>query len=287
MGIKRILRANSIPTLLQWLLKRGAGLASASRRMLPDFIILGAQRSGTTSLYNYISQHPEVSPSFPKETHYFSNHHHKGMSWYRSHFPLNSRKPGNENQGNGQLITGEATPYYLIHPLAPQRAFQAVPKTKLIVLLRDPVKRAYSHYFHEVNMGVETLGFEEAIDKEQERLEQEFDRLATDERYQSFNFQHFSYLTRGIYIDQILRWLQYFSIDSFLFMNSQRLKEDPPGSYKEVLRFLGLSSWDGVDFMKHHASTYPPMNPETRNRLDDFYQIHNQRLFDLLPIHFN
>lgn len=260
---------------------------TARLRLLPDFIIIGAQRCGTTSLYKYLSQHPDVHPSFPKEIHYFSNHYQQGINWYRSHFPLQWRKKNNENNGKRAFITGEATPYYLAHPHAARRISQTLPQALLIVLLRDPVERAYSHYYHEVQMGVETLSFEDAIQKEAERLHQELEKMIGDENYRSFNYQHYSYLARGIYADQIQIWMRYFTPQAMLFLNSEKLESDPTKAYRMVTDFLGLRQWDQIDFTKYHASKYPPMDPKIRTQLANYFRPHNQRLSQIINVNFD
>jgi|SRR5690242_3518862 len=121
--------------------------------ILPHFLIIGAQRCGTTSLFEYLARHPDVAPPSAKELHFFDSEYHKGDAWYRERFP---------SLRNG-FITGEATPYYIFHPHTPTRVRDWNSKVKLIVLLRNPVDRAYSHYHHEVRLGTESLDFETAL----------------------------------------------------------------------------------------------------------------------------
>jgi hypothetical protein len=168
--VKRAVKRHSLSYLVKWSLQRSLGSLTRGMRLLPDFIIIGGQRCGTTSLFNYLTQHPDVFPSCPKEVHYFSIHYHKGVNWYRSHFPLVMQKSYVERGHDRRFVAGEATPYYIAHPHAPQRIAETVPEAKLIVLLRNPVDRAYSHYHYEVKNGLETLSFAEAIDREDERL---------------------------------------------------------------------------------------------------------------------
>ena len=112
-------------------------------RLLPDFLILGAQRCGTTSLYNYLAQHPSVGPLvLEKGAHYFSTNYDKSLAWYRSHFPMKWRAAAERRHGR-PFVTGEGSPYYLFHPLAAQRVAKTLPHVKLLVMLRDPVERAY------------------------------------------------------------------------------------------------------------------------------------------------
>ena len=135
--------------------------ATAPARDLPDFVILGAQRSGTTSLYDWLSDHPAVVPATRKEVHYFDLHYDRGLGWYRAHFPM----------GHGAHLTGEATPYLLFHPLAPDRVARDLPPTtRFVVLLRHPVQRAVSHYWHERRMGTESETLAVAVAAEEQRL---------------------------------------------------------------------------------------------------------------------
>jgi len=168
---------------------------------LIDFLIIGAQRCGTTSLYSYMVLHPQISSAKNKEVHYFDIFFYKGLDWYLSQFPSLS-------SNNKNLITGESSPYYIFHPLAAKRIFKIIPKVKLIVLLRNPVERAYSHYHHIVKLGHESLTIEEAIKSEKERLDGETEKILSGEF--SFNHQHYSYLARGIYVDQLIQYFELF-----------------------------------------------------------------------------
>src|SRR6266480_7948081 len=141
---------------------RAYGRATASLRPLPDFLILGAQKAGTTALYAYLRQHPEITGPSWKEVSFFDRHYARGEAWYRGNFP-------NSLRARGKLV-GEASPSYLFHPLAPERVAGLVPEAKLIALVRNPVDRAYSHYQHEVALGREPLSFEDAVAAEYERL---------------------------------------------------------------------------------------------------------------------
>lgn len=212
---------------------------------LPDFVIIGAQKGGTTSLYRLLSQHPCVRPAVRKELHYFSLYFDRDVGWYRSCFPA----PRQEN--GWSTITGEASPYYLFHPHAPKRIAETVPRVRLIALLRNPVDRAYSHYNHEITMvsrlfgsGVEPLTFEEAVELEELRLRGERDKMLEDERYINFNHQHFSYLSRGIYVDQLAHWSEFFGDEQMLLLKSEDFFGHTSETLKLVLGFLGLPEWE-------------------------------------------
>ena len=141
-------------------------------RGLPDFLIIGAQRCGTTSLYRYLCAHPSVQPAvLNKGIHYFDTNHEQGTAWYRSHFPSEPYKAYlRRRRGVERVLTGEGSPYYFFHPLAPGWIAEELPEARFVVMLRDPVGRAYSQYQHEVARGFEALAFEEALEEEEERL---------------------------------------------------------------------------------------------------------------------
>src|SRR5437588_2037479 len=149
-------------------------------RLLPDFLIIGGQRCGTTSLYYYLINYPGISPACTKEVHFFDVNFEKGPGWYRAQFPTVIGKSYAKYARKHSLITGEASPYYLFHPHAPRRISALIPKVKLIALLRNPVDRAFSQHWLEVQSGYETLSFKEAIESEQERLAGEWEKMLED-----------------------------------------------------------------------------------------------------------
>lgn len=270
--------------LLEIGFRRIIGLCTWKIRPLPDFILIGAQRAGTTSLFNYLCQHPNIRPSIPKEVQYFSNYYHKGINWYRSHFPISWSKEKRSGSKRESFFTGEATPYYLIHPHAPQRVRKTIPDTLIIILLRNPVDRAYSHYYHEVRMGVENLTFGEAIDKEEERLDREMEKMIQNENYLSFNYQHYSYLSRGIYVNQIEKWKKHFQSQRFIILSSESFFETPAKTLRRITDVLEIPSWDLFDRKNYHNSSYPRMSSLMRDRLSQYFEPHNQKLYKLLNV---
>jgi hypothetical protein len=250
-------------------------------RGLPSVLVVGAQKGGTTSLFNYLVRHPDVLAPFGKEIHYFDLHYARGLRWYRGHFPYRARlRPG--------VLTLDASPYYLVHPQVPRRAAQLLPQVKLIALLRNPVDRAFSHYQHEVRGGREVLSFAEAIDREAERLAGEEERLAADPDYYSYNHHRYSYTLRGRYVDQLRRWTEHFPRSQLLVVQSERLFHDPLAVTAEVHAFLGLRP--------HRLARYKPflqgnyesdMAPALRRRLEDYFAPHNARLCQWLGSDFD
>ena len=250
-------------------------LLTSPLRKLPDYAIIGAQKCGTTFLHRVLGWHPNVEPASAKEIHYFDLNFGRGINWYKSHFPLSPVK-------ERRFITGEASPYYLFHPHAAARMAQTAPKVRLILLLRDPVDRAYSHYQHRVRKGIETLSFEEALEAEEQRLRGELEKMMVDELYNSYNHQHFSYVSRGVYIDQIKDWSHHFGDDHMLVVQSKDLFDYPSRTLQRILTFLDLPRWTPKVFRVRTEDRYEPMSPATRERLAEYFEPHNRRLYEYL-----
>ena len=196
---------------------------------LPDFLGLGVQKGGTTSLHRLLEQHPDVFLPPVKEVHYFSLNYASGEAWYRSQFA--GAKPDQH--------CGEITPYYIFHPQVAARVKEALPQAKLIVLLRDPVDRALSQYFHSRRHGFESLELEAALEAEPQRLlDAERVLQASDGRHRSH--QEHSYLSRSRYEQQFPQWLETFSEDQLLVLRSEDLFQRTTLVWEQLLRFLGL-----------------------------------------------
>jgi hypothetical protein len=245
-------------------------------RGLPSALIIGAQRSGTTSLFNYLAQHPDVRQPLGKEIHYFDLHYARGIRWYRGRFPFRHRL-------RGGALTMDASPYYLLHPLAPERAARLLPGVKLVAILRNPIDRAFSHYQHEVRDGRETLAFPEAIEREAERLGDEEERLRRDPTYYSYNHHRHSYTRRGRYLEQITRWMQHYPRSRLLVIQSERLFSEPAAVCAELYEFLGLRPHRLEKYPVFYQGNYErAMAPEVRARLADYFEPHNRALYEWL-----
>jgi hypothetical protein len=251
---------------------------ASSARMLPTFLIVGAKRAGTSSLYRYLTAHPEVCPCVSgKGTHYFDVSYGRGWRWYRSSFPLAARGG----------ITGEASPYYMFHPLAPSRIAAKLPDARLIVLLRDPVERAWSHYHNERRLQAEPLSFEDAIRSEPERLAGQAEQMAADPGFQGFAWRHHSYLARGRYAEQLERLYGLFPPSHVLVVQSELLRADPNRVLEEVWRFLGLAPFtvrDRFAIKPNHG--HETMVVATRARLNAYFAELNRRLYSLPGVGF-
>jgi len=267
----------TIPEPARVVLRNGVwayGWVTSPFRPLPDFLVLGAQKAGTTALYEYLRRHPQISGPSWKEVSFFDRHWARGESWYRGNFPNVARTRGKH--------VGEASPSYVFHPLAPQRVEEVVPEARLIVLVRNPVDRALSQYNHEVALGREPLPFEEALDAEEERLRGEQERMAADPRYFSREWWSHTYKARGRYAEQLERWLAVFPREQLLVLPSDDLGSDPARAHAQVLEFLGASPQRLDSYPRVYEREYEPMKPETRERLAAEFEEPNRRLYELL-----
>ncbi len=267
-------------------LRRYAEITSGLRAA-PDFIVIGAKRGGTTSLYNYLLEHPSIAPLFPgrqriKGVHYFDSEFARGPRWYRSHFPL---EVGGRHLARPWIvpaIVGEASPYYLFHPLAAQRLAREVPGVRLIVTLRDPVERAYSHYKERARHDAEPLGFEEALDAEAGRLSGEAERIVREPGYRSTEHEDHSYVAQGRYLDMLARWFELFPREQFHIVASEDFYADPDRVVNDAWSFLGLPPTMLRSRKRHNYHPAPDLAPATRGRLEAAFAEHNRELERLL-----
>jgi Sulfotransferase domain len=279
--MKRLVDPQRLPPLLKRAAKAPRVL-TARIRLLPDFLIIGAQRCGTTSLQRYLIQHPCIAPAFRKEVHFFDKNLSKGTTWYREHFPSLLYKYYVTTILRRRFMTGEASAAYIFYPHAPKRVLATVPRAKLIILLRNPVDRAYSHYQHEVSLKYETLPFDEAIARESERLHGEREKMLADQSYDSYSYRHHSYLSRGVYAEQLAIWMSLFSREQMLILQSEDFFARPASVFQKVLRFLDLPPWELSEYKPYNAREYSTMNAATRRRLIDYFEPHNRRLRELV-----
>ena len=246
-------------------------------RLAPSFLVIGAQRSGSTSLHGYLASHPCILPPLRKEVHYFDFQYEKGLGWYLAHFPGAHRRL----TGSPRKIAFEASPYYMVHPLAPKRIKALNPDMKLVAILRNPVDRAFSQYHHEARRGVETLTFQEAIAIEQERLAGAERRMKQAPHYYCHNHHHFSYLDRGRYAHYLETWLDHFPREHLLVLKSEDMFEDPNSVANRVFSFLGLPAHQlSVD--PAPKPSYRSMDSALRDRLQRYFASDQERLETLL-----
>lgn len=254
--------------------RRLVELTSSPLRAMPDFLIIGAQKAGTTSLFDYLDQHPRIHGSHPKELYYFADRFRRGELWYRSHFPLRTRLRRGE-------LAFEASPRYLYDPDAVGRIAGRLPHAKVIVLLRDATSRAISHYKHARARGYESLSLSEALDAESARLAE-----AQCGDRPRLHFYRFAYQARGLYAEQLRRVFDVFPREQVLVLDSADLFEDTSGTVRRTLEFLDTDpSFTPVDQGAKNTARMA-MDPneveEARVRLDAFYEEPNRQLRQLL-----
>jgi hypothetical protein len=270
------------------LLERTLGRRSARRirgqvlgrgHLLPDFIIIGAARSGTTHLLGQLHAHPNVLDC-PAETHFFDTHRYTyGLGWYRLRFPTNKARREAYGSGLHPVLTGESSPSYLAHPNVPARVARGVPGAKLLVLLRDPAMRAASHWAWCLRQCGENRSFREAVEAE---IGPPGDtagiRIPKDKRVNDPLV-----VRRGIYQPQLERWRTHFPDDQLMVIQSERWFRDPPGIMAEVCDYLGIPSRDRLPrVMRNRNKPHEPFDEDVLARLREFYRPYNEELADYL-----
>jgi hypothetical protein len=154
-------------------------------------------------------------------------------------------------------------------------------------LLRNPVDRAYSHYQHQVRLGLENLTFEDAIEHEPARLHGENEKMLSDENYFSFNHQAYSYLARGRYAQQLATWLNLFPRQNLKIIPTDELDANPQNTMDTLFDFLNLPAWKIISSHRFHQARYDTMNPTTREQLEAYFSPHNQDLNELLGVEYD
>tara|TARA_Y100001936_G_C16009194_1_gene632531 strand:- start:314 stop:1144 length:831 start_codon:yes stop_codon:yes gene_type:complete len=252
---------------------------NAKNHALPNFIIIGAMKSGTTSLYNYICDHPSVIAAEYDEIGFFDSNYHLGLNWYRSLFPTKKQLKSLE-QKEDQGITGEDTPFYFWNEESANRIKEILPNVKLIIILRNPINRAYSEYHDKVQSGRTKKSFEQYIQSELENLKKNSPPPS------KFNDDD-SILLRGIYSKQFENWSSIFSKKQIIVLQSEQLLEKPQKVLNDIYNFLGLTEFNLKNKFSKKKKKYQDMNSETREILRDFYYPYNEKLFQMIEKRFD
>jgi hypothetical protein len=270
-GLKRaLLQGIELSYVARAYLKAVAGQAGR----LPDFVIFGAQRSGTTYLYDLLVQHPSVHAASHKEVHFFDYHYRRGERWYRGNFP-SAQQDGN----GGGLVCGEATPTYVAYESAPARVRELMPDVKLIALLREPVARAVSHYHHFRRLGNEQRSFEDAIDWEYGYLSSGNRPLLLDSPDRGSDQL---YLSLSAYAPQLELWLSTFPREQLYIAPAEELFENRDAVLADLATFLGLRYPFPPQSVPPKQFPYPEVAEETRRRLTELFAPYNRTLESLL-----
>jgi hypothetical protein len=252
-------------------------------RLLPDFVIIGAVKAGTTSLYSWLCQHPLVAPASRKEVNYFDYNYYRGEGWYRRHFPLACDRELFAAEHGRSFLTGEASPAYMSHDWAPDRLARGLPGAKLLVTLRNPVDRAYSQFQMSRREGEEPLhSFAQAVAAEDERLEPELARARVDRRYKSWPIGCWSYKLRSRYAEQLERWFELLPREQFHILTLEELSSQPQETLDAIHEFLSLPPHRYSGLKAQRVGAYDPIEPEVRAELSEYFRPLNERLYELV-----
>lgn len=258
---------------------------NSRKRLLPEFIIVGAQKAGTTSLHSYLSQHQKILSGLKKEIHFFDggieknvDTYREGELWYRAHFPKASLAKNGE-------ITFEGSPFYMFNPLVPERIHSLLPDIKLIFLLRDPVERAISHYYHTQKKFGDPLSILDAMLQEEARISKSLDTNC----YKSDGFIHYSYKTRGLYLEQLQRFLQYFGKHQVLVLQSERMHSAPTEILGKIFEFLQLDDMSSdINIVPRNVSSNKlPVDDDVYAYLTEYFRSPNLELFEFLGVKYD
>ncbi|WP_121255785.1 sulfotransferase family protein [Nocardioides ferulae] len=260
--------------------------ATARWRPGPDLLVVGTKRGGTTYLWSALQAHPQVMAMVPrarhlKSSHYFTEQFRRGERWYLGHFPTRWARRRHARR-HGRALCVEASPLYLFDPRVPARVAAALPQVRVVVLLRDPVHRAFSHYRERVKNGVEGLSFADALAAEPGRLGGELARMAEDPAYSSRPRDWYSYRARGEYADQLRGWFEALGRDRVLVLRSEDLYADPAAVLARVQEFAGLDPAPPAPGKRNRSDGDERIDPDSAARLRSWFAPHNQRLAELL-----
>ena len=244
-------------------------------RSEPDFLIIGSQKAATTTLHSYLSKNTNIQSSKIKETQFFNMNYDRGIKYYKSCFPIK----------RNDKLTFETTPDYIDHPLAPKLCHQLLPNVKLIVTLREPVERAFSHFNFVQGYSNEEkeISFEEGLKLEQTRINKAFDLIYSDRYNSARMFSNYGYLRKGEYANHIINWLEYYPIENFHFVDFKDIINDINAVTHKICNFLKIPFQEVSQQKKMNVTKYnSEIKKETYFKLKSHYQEYNKRLFQLI-----
>ena len=266
------------------LLKRNIFALTGSIRVLPDFLVIGAKRCGTTSLFYHLPEHPCISKSPHDNMGFFNDNFHLGVNWYKSFFPtIFTRNKIKSEFGN--FLAFDVTTTYMEEESTANNVYQTKPNMKIIVILRNPVDRAYSQYHLNLREKAEKRSFEDAMEENMNELNKE-----SYERYEikpKFSVEENNYLKKGLYAQQLRHWLKIFPRENILIISTEEFESNQQIIYNKIFEFLNISKFEVKNTKKMQKGNYPPIKSETRNLLLDYFRPHNHELFELINMEFD
>jgi len=266
------------------LLKRNIFALTGSIRVLPDFLVIGAKRCGTTSLFYHLPEHPCISKSPHDNMGFFNDNFHLGVNWYKSFFPtIFTRNKIKSEFGN--FLAFDVTTTYMEEESTANNVYQTKPNMKIIVILRNPVDRAYSQYHLSLREKEEKRSFEDVIEENMNRLYKESHNL--HEIKPKFSAEENNYLKKGLYAQQLRHWLKIFPRENILIIPTEEFESNQQVIYNKIFRFLDISQFEIKNTEKMEKGNYTPMKSETRSLLLDYFRSHNDELFKLIDKKFD
>jgi hypothetical protein len=273
--------SNIISKLYYGLIKQNYRYITSPLRILPNFFVIGVVRSGTTSLFHYLNQHPNISGALYDELGYFDDNYHLGVNWYKSLFPTIFTKKRIQKE-HGKFLSFDDTPFYVYNPQVVRRIHENFPNAKMILLLRNPIDRAYSNY----NLPNFTkLTFEEIIQNEIDEINN-IDLDSKDESYLVNDFYE-KILPRGLYAKQLEYWYKIFPKEKIFIQSSEEFANNTHDVLKQIFDFLGIKQVKIPDITKQNVRKIPLMKQNTRDYLIDFFKPYNESLYKLINKKFN
>ena len=267
------------------LIERHFYYLTSSVRVLPNFFVIGPGRTGTTSLYHYLDQHPCITKSAYDELGYFDDNFHLGLNWYRSLFPTKFMQKKIESEYK-KFLTYDVTPFYIYNPLVVDRIFKFSPNAKIIAALRNPIDRAYSNYNNRMqDEGDTKTTFEEIINAEIEIIEK--NKKNIDDYAFLVNTFYELLLARGFYAKQLEFWFKKFPRKNILLISSEELATNTDKTVSEIFEFLEVPIQKISDLTKQNVIKYPKMKDSTREILINFFKPYNEELFDMIGSKFD
>ena len=269
---------SSLSSKYQRFVKRGISGITASNRVLPNFIIVGTVRSGTTSLYYNICEHPSVLEAAYDEIGFFDSNYHLGIDWYRSMFPT-KKEMEKIKRDTGFAITGEDTPFYFWKKEAIERISEMIPDIKIISIFRNPIDRAFSNYNLGIRLKTEELSFEESIEEELDYIKRNGFRNTVDRKR--------SYISKGLYEEQIKLWFNIFPKEQIHILSTEDMHRNPEKELQKIFKFLEISEYQIKNPQKQKSVKYEKMNDRTRERLLEYYKPFNEKFFKIINKRFD
>ena len=259
------------------LLQRHIYGITSSIRVLPDFLVIGAKRCGTTSLYEYLGKHPCIKKSSHDHIGFFDDNYDLGIGFYKSFFPTIFEKKIYEVK-NGKFLTNDVTSSYIQNTKIVNRIVEMLPNSKIIAILRNPVDRAYSEYNLHLRANAEIESFDSLIQNEINSIENKND---------GGKIKNNSYLKKGFYYDQLKPWFELFPKNNILILSTEKFGENTSQVFNDIFKFLNLKNYNIQNPKRMQKGSYSKLNPSTREKLLEYYEPKNKQLYELIGKKFN